>query len=281
MVQDIFPHKLDNAYKNQSAGESDYIVIFHGNSVAVEKRSKTNINFPKYNQIKNLIHNENLRYLFSVDDSLYFLYTADSEINLPSEFEFLKLTEVRKMKYGYFKEMYFLICTAWHLHSWYIDNRYCGRCRERLYHESDERVLICPKCDNHIYPRISPAVIVGVINGDSIIMSKYAGRAYKGYALLSGFVEIGETLEQAVKREVMEEVGVRVKNIRYYKSQPGGIAGNVLAGFFCELDGDDALTVDTEELAFAKWFRRDEISVEDDGYSLTFEMIGRFKKGEI
>lgn len=281
MIQDIFPHKLDNAYKNQSVKDNDFVVIFFDKSVAVEKLSDTNLRFPRCGQIKHLIDIEKLRYIFSVDEDAYFLYTAESDFSLESELDFLPLADVRKMKYGYFKEMYFLICTAWHLNSWYSDNRYCGKCGEKLYHDTDERVLICPECGNHIYPRISPAVIIGVTNGDSIIMSKYAGRAYKGYALLSGFVEVGETLEQAVEREVMEEVGVRVKNIRYYKSQPGGVDGNILAGFFCELDGDDSLTVDENELAFAKWFGRDEIPVENDGFSLTFEMIGKFKNGEI
>ena len=281
MVQDIFPHKLDIVYKTREVAENDFIVIFADKSIIVEKLSDTEYKFPKYNKIKNLIAEENLRYLFSVDDIKYFLYMEDNAPSLKSEFDVLPLADVRKMKYNYFKEMYFLICTAWHLHSWYEDNRYCGKCCEKLCHDDNERVLVCPECGNRIYPRISPAVIIGVTNGDSIIMSKYAGRAYKGYALLSGFVEIGETLEKAVEREVMEEVGVKIKNIRYYKSQPGGVDGNILAGFFCELDGEDTLNVDTNELAFAKWYKRDEIPVDDDGYSLTFEMIGRFKRGEI
>ena len=281
MIQDIFPHKLDNVYKNRTVNENDFIVIFINKSLAVEKLSDTDYRFPKYKRIKNLIDDGNLRYLFSVDNSKYFLYTSENAVNLQNKFNILPLSDVRRMKYDCFKEMYFLICTAWHLHSWYSDNRYCGKCSEKLCHDDNERVLVCPKCGNRIYPRISPAVIIGVTNGDSIIMSKYAGRTYKGYALLSGFVEVGETLEQAVAREVMEEVGVKVKNIRYYKSQPGGVDGNILAGFFCELDGDDTLNVDTTELAFAKWYKRDEIPVDDDGYSLTFEMIGKFKKGEI
>ena len=82
---------------------------------------------------------------------------------------------------------------------------------------------------------------------------------------------------ETVAREVMEEVGLRVKNIRYYKSQPGGIDSNLLLGFFCQLDGSNQITRDTEELAMANWFQREEIPVEDDNYSLTFEMIALFK----
>lgn len=276
MVQDIFPHTLDNAYKNCEITDCDYVVIFAGKSVAAVKLSDTDYRFPSFAEVKDRIGRENTRYLFSVDTAAYFLYESDSEANLPGNVKMLTLSDVRRMKYASFKEMYFLICTAYHLHAWYSDNRYCGRCREKLVHDSDERVLVCPHCDNHIYPRISPAVIAAVTDGDRIVLSKYAGREYKGYALISGFAEIGETLEQTVQREVMEEIGVKVKNIRYYKSQPGGIDGNILSGFFCELDGGDKLTIDENELAFAGWFKREEIPIEDDGFSLTYEMIGKF-----
>ena len=82
-----------------------------------------------------------------------------------------------------------------------------------------------------------------------------------------------------VQREVMEEVGLKVKNIRYYKSQPWSFSSTLLCGFFCEVDGDTDITLDTEELAVGEWFDRDNIPVEDDGVSLTREMIGVFKTG--
>ena len=131
------------------------------------------------------------------------------------------------------------------------------------------------------YPKISPAVIIGVLDGSRILMSKYAGRSYKKYALLAGFVEIGETVEETVKREVMEEVGLKVKNVRYYKSQPWSFSDTVLMGFYCDLDGEDKITLDEEELALAEWFERDVIPVEPSRDSLTNEMIMKFKNGEI
>ena len=112
-------------------------------------------------------------------------------------------------------------------------------------------------------------------------MSKYAGRSYKKYALLAGFTEIGETVEETVAREVMEEVGLKVKNIRYYKSQPWAFSDTLLMGFYCYLDGDAEVTLDEEELALAEWFERDEIPVEPSRDSLTNEMIIKFKQGEV
>jgi len=278
MLQDIFPHELNNSFKNKKPEENDYIVAFHKKCVDVRKDNDCDYNFPVYSEIKNTIKTEELIYLFSVNDRAYYL--SQEKINFEGQI-ILSLSDVRKMKYKSFKEMYFIICTAWHLHLWYTENKYCGKCRRKLVHGTDERVLICEGCESRVYPRISPAVIVGVTDGERIILSKYAGREYKGYALISGFVEIGETLEQTVAREVMEEAGVKVKNIRYYKSQPGGIDGNILAGFFCELDGSDAITIDRNELEFAGWFNRCDIPLEDDGFSLTREMIGKFKKGDV
>ena len=104
-------------------------------------------------------------------------------------------------------------------------------------------------------------------------------REYIEKAIAAGYTEIGETLEQTVQREVMEEVGLRVKNIRYYKSQPWGIDGNVLMGFFCDLDGEDTIRLDTTELALAQWFDRDQLPAQDDGISLTREMIRVFEEG--
>lgn len=101
----------------------------------------------------------------------------------------------------------------------------------------------------------------------------------KFYALIAGFTEIGETLEETVQREVMEEIGLKVKNIRYYKSQPWSFSSTLLCGFFCEVDGDTEITLDTEELSVGEWFDRDNIPVEDDGVSLTREMIVVFKTG--
>ena len=131
------------------------------------------------------------------------------------------------------------------------------------------------------YPKICPAVIIGVTDGSRILMSKYAGRAYKKYALLAGFTEIGETAEETVAREVMEEVGLKVKNIRYYKSQPWSFSDTLLLGFYCDLDGDGAVTLDREELALAEWFEREDIPDTASTESLTNEMIMKFKNGEV
>ncbi len=100
-------------------------------------------------------------------------------------------------------------------------------------------------------------------------------------ARVAGFNEICETLEQTVEREVMEEVGLKVKNITYYKSQPWGVADDILAGFYCEVDGSIDIHRDEEELSVAEWKTRKEVELQPDDLSLTNEMMKMFKEGKV
>ena len=99
--------------------------------------------------------------------------------------------------------------------------------------------------------------------------------------MIAGFTEIGETLEQTVEREVYEEVGLKVKNIKYYKNQPWSLSDTLLVGFFAELDGSDEIKMDKEELSVAHWVKRDDMVLQDSQISLTYEMMKYFKDGKI
>ncbi|MBP3900892.1 MAG: NAD(+) diphosphatase, partial [Blautia sp.] len=171
--------------------------------------------------------------------------------------------------------------TAFHLDHWYRTSRFCGRCGKRMIYGKKERMMECPACGNQVYPRINPAVIVGVISPDhkKLLVTQYArSRGVKVCALVAGFTEIGETFEDTVRREVMEEVGLRVKNIRYYKSQPWGIADDILAGFYCEAEEGQEIRLDTDELRSAVWQTPEEITGQPDNLSLTNEMMIYFKE---
>ena len=105
------------------------------------------------------------------------------------------------------------------------------------------------------YPNIAVAIIVGILDGDRLLVSRYAGARRGGYALVAGYVEIGETLEEALRREVMEEVGLNVKNIRYYTNQPWGFSQTLLVGFFADLDSKPGIQLEQRELSEAVWLR--------------------------
>ena len=200
-------------------------------------------------------------------------------VKVPEGFAFRDSRKLRSMKISP-RENIFAEFTGHQLYRWYRDNRFCGTCGCVTRRSTKERAIRCTNCGRTIYPRILPAVIVAVTSGDKILMTKYADRPLAFYALVAGFVEIGETLEQTVQREVMEEVGLKVKNIRYYKSQPWGVVDDILMGFYCDVDGDDTIRLDHDELKEGKWFTREEVQLQDTDFSLTNEMMKMFKEGQ-
>lgn len=284
MIQDI--HGIyHNEYQNLIPKQDDYIMFAQGRSVLMSRDSEQTIQYITYGELIAAsggdLSADACRYLFSIENQgmteKYFL--SNSQLltsQLMEKYEYRQQNVFRTMKP---EDKAFAGITACQLANWYESTQFCGRCGTRLEHDKVERMMKCPKCGAMHYPKISPAVIVAVTNGDKILMTKYAGRDYKKYALIAGFTEIGETIEDTVRREVMEEVGIHVKNIRYYKSQPWSFTDTILMGFYCELDGEDVITMDAHELSVAEWMRREDIPTEFDGISLTNEMIMRFKEG--
>ena len=270
MIQDIYPSKLNNNYADHNMSPEDFVLWFNSEGKAYVRIDEGRIGFVTGSDIKE----SPVVYLFSVDDQKYFL--ALDEVNFQDpEFGYYSTRDLRDRSSG--KEL-FAVFTAYHLWKWYTDNRYCGRCGERLNFSKKERALVCPSCGNVVYPRINPAVIVGVIKGDKLLITRYRS-GYAHNALVAGFTEIGETLEETVVREVMEETGIKVKNIRYYKSQPWGMAQDILVGFFCEADGDGDIHMDESELKYAEWVSRENIVLQPNDLSLTNEMMKLFREG--
>ena len=297
MIQDLDNKKLYNEYENVLAEAFDQVFVFEGDKLfifeapavgqdvadgqgdAEEARMAGSQTFPMLPRAAEF-SNIKLQYLFRIEGEKYFLAMGDEALDVVKGMPGMKQVSARDLRSLSHKELAFAAATAYHLYQWYRDNKFCGRCGFRTQHGAGERMLKCPSCGNAIFPKIAPAVIVALTDGDRIMMTTYNGRAYKRYALIAGFVEIGETAEETVIREVMEEVGLKAKNVRYYKSQPWGTEQDLLLGYFCELDGDDQITMDEDELSTAEWFHRDEMDVEDDGFSLTREMMCAFKRGE-
>ena len=270
MLQQIAPRHLDNQYRPQAIGPGAKLCIFREKEILVSLRDGEVI-LPDWAQLKDSI----LRsvYLFSIDETPYFLVELAPDAALPEGFGYDSVRAHRRLhpKYTVYAEM-----TAWHLYVWYRDNRFCGRCGRPTRHDGKLRMLSCPDCGNMIFPKICPAIIVGVTDGDRILLTKYSGREYKNYALIAGFTEIGETAEETVQREVFEETGVHVKNIRYWATQPWGVDTDLLLGYFADLDGSADITMDREELSLAGWYSRSELDIPADDVSLTNDMIRAF-----
>ncbi len=268
MIQDIYPHRFHNEFKQVEALDTDTVFVFYRGKVLARREGNT-LSCPCRKEISSAV-----QFVFTIDEKAYFISDRSQDLE---GYEWVDMRTVRRSKP---KVLMFAIETALHLKGWYDKNRFCGHCGRPMEKSDTERAMVCPHCHNTVYPTIAPAVIVGVIHKDAILMTRYADRNYKHYALVAGFCEIGETPEQTVKREVMEETGVKVKDIRYYKSQPWGFASNLLLGFFARLDGDDQITLDRQELSEARFVKREDIDVDWDDVSLTNEMIIQFKQGK-
>ncbi len=281
MIQDILPAKFYNHYEEEKPCPSDSAFFFSdGKLLACYNQNNQSLSFPTCGDFSK--QRLSITYLFSIDNQKYFLLPDNTELPPElSDFSFYTLRQLRDMPLAVSsKTELFAAFSAYHLWKWYDDNKFCGHCGKPLLQDTVERALFCPACKSKIYPRINPAVIIGILNQkkDKILITKYR-IGYAHSALVAGFTEFGETLEQTVEREVMEEVGLKVKNIRYYKSQPWALAQDILAGFFCEVDGDETIRMDEGELKYAEWVSREDVELQPNDYSLTNEMMKMFKSG--
>lgn len=291
MIQEIAPKRFWNAYeKREPVAESVLICVSNGTYAIIHEAQGDR--FPRYEELlkESVLSAQikdpgSLQYLFAILDGElrtdYFLCVCDT----PCEFQTLADYSWEPTYYINHKmqprQEALAGMTAHHLYAWYRDNRFCGRCGTGMVHDDVQRMMKCPKCGNMVFPKIAPAVLAAVQHNGKMLLTKYA-HGDGNYALVAGFVEIGETAEECVAREVMEETGLRVKNVRYYDSQPWGFAGNLMLAYTAELDGEDeTIHRDDSELAVAEWVAPEEITESFDYSSLTREMIRRFREGRL
>lgn len=172
-----------------------------------------------------------------------------------------------------------LISSCLHLWRWYEANRFCGQCASSLEPAEKERALRCPSCGNLIFPAIAPAVIVAITCGDRILLAK--NHRHQQYALIAGYVEVGETLEHALRREAMEEVGLEIHDIRYLGDQPWGISGSQMFAFHAQADDSVPIRIQESELKDARWFNRADVEPLQHKVSIAYELIERFRNGTL
>lgn len=168
------------------------------------------------------------------------------------------------------------------LEEWRVTNRFCGRCGAPTVPHPDpaERAFVCTKCGAAAYPRISPAVIVLVSRGDSILLQRNSHYKSANWSLVAGFVDPGEDLEEAVRREVAEESSISVKDIRYIRSQTWPFPSNLMIGFRAEWESGD-LVPDGDEVLESAWFRRDALPEIPRPGSIARSLIDDWSAGRI
>lgn len=276
MIQDIEPRIFDNKFKSKNAEPDDLFLSYDKDTVLV-REDKEKLWYPSFSDFKEdypqLI--DNAQFLFTIDNINYYL-VEEKGLDSVGGWSYVSTGRFRtELKYW----RSFAGVVGWQLNRWYENHRFCSRCGQPMMRSEKERMLYCESCGFQTYPTISPCVIVAVHDGSRLLLTKYAGRAYTRYALIAGFAEVGESLEKTVHREVMEEVGLKVKNLKFYKSQPWPFTDTLLAGFYAELDGDDTITLEEDELSLGVWMDRENIPPADLNISLTSEMMEAFRTG--
>ena len=190
------------------------------------------------------------RYVGAFDEHPCFSVALSDDFKSPPGME---LTGLRRL-FGLLKDEVFVLAgRSFQMIQFEQRHRFCGQCGSPTEFKKDEYAKICPACNLVRYPGVFPAIIVAVIKDRHILLAR-SQRFPKGrYSVLAGFVEPGETLEECVRREVSEEVGLEIKNIHYFGSQPWPFPNSLMIGFTAEHAGGD-IVIDNREIIDANWF---------------------------
>ncbi len=182
----------------------------------------------------------------------YSLYALELEMNSP----FLEETSLRPFRslLGIMPDNYFIICSrSVQLVEWYNKSKFCGSCGLKTSLHGVEKAMYCKECNNLIYPRISPCVITLVTNKEKLLLAHNKNFPSQIYSTLAGFIEVGETVEEAIQREILEEVNIEVTNCTYFGSQSWPFPNQLMLGFHAEYVTGE-IKPDGEEIDVAKWF---------------------------
>lgn len=177
--------------------------------------------------------------------------------------------------YEFNKDLYLMGAKAVLVNDWYMSHQFCGRCGTKTILDEKDMMLKCPDCGQVHYPRIAPAIIVAIKKDDKLLMAKHSYHDNIRYALIAGFVEPGESIEEAVHREVLEEVGIKIKNLKYMKSQSWPFPNSLMLGFEAEYKSGE-IKVDGDEILKAEWFKKDKIIRYDSDISISDWLIQKF-----
>lgn len=228
---------------------------------------------PTDNDLKTLdITLDNLCFLTSKDNKDFLFGEVHTSLSETSNFKFYKLRLlISLMDNAFFN----LAAKAFHLITWSSTYKYCSKCGTLVEDKEDEIAKICPKCGFITYPRISPAIITAVIKDNKLLLAHNTNFPKDMYSVIAGFIEPGETFEDCVRREVFEEIGINVKNIKYFGSQPWPFPDSLMVAFTCEYDSG-AVKVDGIEIDDACFYSVEEFPNLPLGGSIARRLIDWF-----
>lgn len=276
MIQDIYPHTFSNKFVATSQiQDNDYVFHFKENNLLL-KQNGQNFELPRKKELSSSGLAEGI-FLFTLNEARCFL-VWDCAPPTDIQFAYHEISFFRTIAQ---QEIAWTSIVAFQLMSWHIQNKYCGKCGSETVLKNDERAISCPACQTTVYPKISPAIIVAILCNDKILLASGVNFRSNFYSLVAGYADIGESLEDAVAREVKEEVGIDIKNIRYYKSQPWPFSGSMMIGYIAEADDTQPIKIDKKEISDAAWYTRNNLPNHPTTISIAGEMIEKFKAGSL
>jgi NAD+ diphosphatase len=245
------PHK-EHFLSLQQLSESDSFILFYSSQILVRDEGI----LWSFDQIRDHLNDSaDLILLERNADTSVIAVSLQQDISAILQAE---LNSLRSLLSFSDQQKFLLAGRASQLVDWYKNHRFCGSCGAQTVHHGNERTLVCDSCSQHFFPRISPCVIMLVTKGDKMLLARSSRFKSDFYSCLAGFIEIGETPEETVHREVKEEVGLQIKNVRYISSQSWPFPSQLMLGFLAEYASGE-IVPEPSEIADAKWFDSDSL----------------------
>lgn len=248
--------------------------VFSANKLLVTVKGEA-VGIPFSGSLKEIgVDSDDKLYLGRLDG--FHCYSVDAGKNAVA-IEGMEYQELRPVFNLLEVDLFILASRAFTIINWHRMSKFCGRCGTGTVMKQDERAKQCPNCSNLIFPRISPAIIIAVVRNDKLLLAHSKNFRPNFYSVLAGFVEPGETIEECAKREVMEEVGINVKNLKYFGSQPWPFPDSLMLAFTAEYESGE-IKADGVEIMEAGWYGKDNFPETPTSTAIAGHLISWFKE---
>ena len=251
----IYKRYIPSVIPRKDSGAFEWLFVFNSTKILI-KKGMNNPEIPTsedFNGTELAFHFK--QYLGETEGCPSYCLEVDDTFAPSAGMHF---TDLRSLLGQIEEDLFLLAGRAFQIVNWNRMHKYCGKCGTLTEAQQNELAKKCPSCGSVFYPRISPAIIVAVVRGDEILLAHNKTFRPSWYSVIAGFMEPGETFEDCVMREVMEEVGIRVKNIQYFDSQPWPFPDSLMVGFIAEHESGE-IVVDGVEIEEAAWYGMDNL----------------------
>lgn len=268
---------IKTAIEPVTLSDKAYYFIFFKNDILVKEESEGRVSIPCMDETSFAeMKSSDPCFLGMVENTACYCAQIFSG-NVPDKYKLINLRSLHGKIDNGFKD---ISGYARQINDWNMNFKFCGRCGAETQRKKNEHARWCPQCRLTSYPRISPAIITAVVKDKQILLARGINFPNKKmFSVLAGFVEPGEALEDCVKREVFEEVGIKVGQIRYFKSQSWPFPDSLMIGFTAVYESGN-ISIDKEELAEADWFNADNLPLVPEKQTLAGELIEWFVCGQ-